>query len=75
MKNFYLNHKFTVNYFTGMAILIGLLAWFLVWGENKDCMSKWSDYQAQWGFWSGCRIKYNDRMTPTSMIKNIFLTQ
>jgi hypothetical protein len=39
--------------------------------KEQNCYSMYKDYQPTYGFWEGCRIMWDGKMTPVSMIKNI----
>lgn len=39
--------------------------------ERNYCMSAFEDYSPKWGVISGCRIKFQGKLTPVKMIKNI----
>lgn len=36
-----------------------------------ECHAQWSDYKPKFGMLSGCQIKVNGKMTPTSAIREI----
>lgn len=44
----------------------------LIYGVSRpQCLTAYSEYQPQWGFWSKCRIMWKGALTPTSIITNI----
>ena len=46
---------------------------FVFYISSHVCYSSFAEYNPQWGVWSGCRIEWQGKMTPTDMIKNINL--
>ena len=36
-----------------------------------ECRAQWSDYKLEFGMLSGCQIKVNGKLTPTSAIREI----
>lgn len=58
--------------FLFMGILIFFLAifgkYFL---EKKNCLSSYSNYEPQYGFWTECRVMWNGKLTPTDIVRLI----
>ncbi len=52
----------------GMLIFILVLFVGISFGavqlDKYKCYSAWSDYETQWGFMTGCRIKHNGLWVP-----------
>lgn len=49
----------------GFIVILGLILKI----EQKDCESKWRDYNGTWGAWSECRINFDGKMTPVSKVE------
>lgn len=69
--------KFVVFILTVLAIvcvLSGVLfgtVWFASLLAEKSCLESYSNYDVEWGFFSGCRIEWDGKMTPIDIIREI----
>lgn len=41
------------------------------WITGKQCLAKYSSYKVEYGFLEGCRIEWNGKMTPTTIIREM----
>ena len=41
------------------------------WLDNKSCINSYSNFQPQWGVWTGCRIMVNGVLTPTDIVREL----
>ena len=72
--NFFNEHSATSAVGLIIAIIIIMMSGMLLL-IRQTCLSSYQEYQPRWGVWSDCRIQYNGKLTPTSMIKNINLNK
>jgi len=50
-----------------LAIIFGLA--FII--DKSSCLMSYSEYQPQYGFFSGCRIVVDDKLTPVQMVREL----
>ena len=44
---------------------------FAFWASEKTCIESYSNYKAEWGVFSGCRIEWQGKLTPVDIIREI----
>lgn len=54
--------------FVGFALLVGTPAYFVT---RAECHAAYAEYNPEFGFFSGCRIEWQGRMTPVELIREI----
>lgn len=37
--------------------------------DRTQCINSYSEYSPEWGFWEGCRIPFEGRLTPVDVIR------
>lgn len=63
---------FMILHFVVLIIVLIVIISPIEYQVNKfTCLSSYSDYQPQYGFWTNCRINYDGKITPIDMVKNI----
>jgi hypothetical protein len=55
----------------GAGLFMGGILGINYWLENKRCSAAYESYQYQYGLFSGCRIMWNDKLTPVSIIREL----
>lgn len=53
------------------VVFVGLVIWGTTSLNAKQCLSKYSEYQASYSFMSGCRVVWNGKVTPVDIIREI----
>ena len=65
----------TIIIVTIFLVVFSIIGSFVAFVEIKTCNSAYQEYNPEWGFWSSCRIMYEGKLTPVSMVKNINLAK
>jgi hypothetical protein len=61
-------------YFSGFALMLMLFAPLITIGYFVDkvhCFSAYEEYSPSHGVFSGCRIMWNGKLTPVTLIRNV----
>ena len=53
------------------VVFIAVVAGAMLWLQSQRCAAAYSNYQAEWGYFSGCRILWEGKMTPVEIIREI----
>lgn len=57
--------------FASLVVIFFIISSIAAPFEMYSCKAQYRDYNPKWGFWSGCRIEWEGKMTPVDMVKNI----
>jgi hypothetical protein len=55
----------------GFIILVAVVFIGVNTMARKNCLSAYSNYQAEYSFWKGCRIMVDGKMTPTDIVREL----
>lgn len=57
-----------------IIVTIGVIG-LILFGVNaltrKSCLESYSSYTAEYGFWTGCRIMVDGKLTPTDIVREL----
>ena len=62
------------DFIVASGIVLSVMS-IAIWGvykmDNWGCLSAYESYQPQYGFWTGCRVMRNGKLTPVDIIREI----
>ncbi len=62
----------TIAFFVfSLGFAFGISLYFVAWLDKTRCLESYSNYNVEWGFFSGCRIEWDGKMTPIEIIREI----
>jgi len=61
----------TISIIIGVIVFsVGLVS-LLNWMSNKQCLTAYSNFEPQWGFFSKCRIVVDGKLTPVEIVREL----
>lgn len=60
-----------IKFIIGGLIVITLIILGAVNVVEKSCLQGYSEYNPSWGFYEGCRVNWNGKLTPVDIIREI----